>query len=146
MIHLQGDNPILDAWVTTLRRALDDRFSTTFHGPEDMSQEVRESYTGAAIVAEAVAAHPGCAAIVSNVSLDDADASSLPRDMPPVFALEWPFPDAAIGLLRKDIVRAGIFEFHPALYPGVNPDPDLFVGEKHLFLDKKVIQSFGRAR
>ena len=147
VVHQHGDNPVRAAWIKTFNDDLDSRFSATFWGTADAPRGGGETFaTGAATLAEAVAAHPDCVAIISHVSVDAQDARRLPKDLPPVFALEWPFPDVAARLISKGIVHAGVFAFYPEAYPGVTPDPDLFVGEQYLFLDKDSIRSFSRQR
>ena len=93
---------------------------------------------------EALKANPDCVAIISTLSMEREDLRDLPTDLPPVFALEWAFPDAAAPLLQNGVVRAGVFEFYPSMYPNVTPDPGDLIAGKYLFLDRQTIRPFLR--
>ena len=142
LVHKQGDNPVLAAWVKALGDALDARFRLEVCGPAQFSEEANTSYSGTVPLGEALATHPDAVAVISTLPFEAQDFRTLPDGCPPIFALEWPFPDAAAPLVRNGVVPAGVFEFYPSLYPDVTPDPNALIDGKFLLLDQDSIGAF----
>lgn len=110
LVHRSGETAVVRGWIAGLvQGASINAASVVEFGPQQMSEQGRNSMGGFAALREAIERYPSARAIVTTDSIGSFEQPSFPVDHPPVYALDWTDVASSAFLFRRPDLAGGVF-------------------------------------